>query len=206
MITQTKETQTVLTPAEALAKLKEGNNRFVKNQQINRDLLEQVRTTGEGQYPFAIVLGCVDSRVSPELVFDQGIGDIFSTRIAGNFANSDILGSMEFACKVAGAKVIVVLGHTKCGAIMGACDNVQLGNLTGMLDKLKLAVAAASAPAEERNSQNAAFVQEVTDKNVVLTIEDIKKQSPILNEMLENEKIMIVGAMYDVETGIVTFN
>jgi carbonic anhydrase len=205
MLTQTQETQTKMTPAEALSKLKEGNARFTANRKAGRDLLEQVRITGEGQYPFAVVLGCVDSRVSPELVFDQGIGDIFSARIAGNFVNSDILGSMEFACKVAGAKAIVVLGHTNCGAIMGACDNVQLGNLTGMLSKLKPAVEAVSAPERAHNSQNADFVQQVADKNVELTIEEIKKQSPVLNEMLEKGEIAIAGAMYDVETGQVNF-
>ncbi|MBN1313154.1 MAG: carbonic anhydrase [Anaerolineae bacterium] len=205
MLTQTQETQAAMTPAEALSRLKEGNARFIANKQIDRDLLEQVRITGAGQYPFGVVLGCVDSRVSPELVFDQGIGDIFSIRIAGNFVNSDILGSMEFACKVAGAKVIVVLGHTKCGAIMGACDDVQLGNLTGMLSKLKPAVEAVSAPAEARSSKNADFVRHVTEKNVALTIEEIKKQSPVLSEMLENDEIVIVGAMYDVETGVVSF-
>jgi carbonic anhydrase len=194
-----------MTPAEALDRLKEGNARFVANRQADRDLLEQVRATGGGQYPFAVVLGCVDSRVSPELVFDQGIGDIFSARIAGNFVNADILGSMEFACKVAGAKLIVVLGHTKCGAIMGAADDVQLGNLTGMLSKLKPAVEAISAPEEARNSQNASFVQHVTEKNVELTVEAIKQQSPVLNEMLENGEIEIAGAMYDVETGAVNF-
>jgi carbonic anhydrase len=188
-----------------LSRLKEGNARFVANKQIDRDLLEQVRITGAGQYPFGVVLGCVDSRVAPELVFDQGIGDIFSVRIAGNFVNADILGSMEFACKVAGAKVIVVLGHTKCGAIMGACDDVQLGNLTGMLSKLKPAVEAVSVPTEARSSKNADFVRHVTEKNVVLAIEEIKKQSPVLDEMLENGEIVIVGAMYDVETGVVSF-
>jgi len=205
MLTQTQETQVSMTPAEVLSRLKEGNARFVANRQASRDLMEQVRITGEGQYPFAVVLGCVDSRVSPELVFDQGIGDIFSARVAGNFVNTDILGSMEFACKVAGSKAIVVLGHTKCGAIMGACDNVQLGNLTGMLSNLLPAVDAVPAPPEGPTSQNAEFVQQVADKNVELTIEAIKKQSPVLNEMLENGEIAIVGAMYDVETGKVSF-
>ena len=205
MLTQTQETQASMTPAEALSRLKEGNARFVANRRLDRDLMEQVRITGEGQYPFAVVLGCVDSRVSPELVFDQGIGDIFSARIAGNFVNTDILGSMEFACKVAGAKAIVVLGHTKCGAIMGACDRVQLGNLTGMLSHLMPAVQAVPAPASGPTSQNAAFVQQVADKNVELTVEAIKKQSPVLNEMLENGEIAIVGAMYDVEIGLVSF-
>lgn len=205
MLTQTQETQASMTPAEALSRLKEGNARFVTNRQLKRDLMDQVRITGEGQYPFAVVLGCVDSRVSPELVFDQGIGDIFSARIAGNFVNRDILGSMEFATKVAGAKAIVVLGHTRCGAIMGACDNVQLGNLTSMLSNLMPAVQAVPAPAGGPTSQNATFVQQVADKNVELTVEAIKKKSPILNEMLEKGQIAIAGAMYDVETGKVSF-
>jgi carbonic anhydrase len=206
MQTMTSNIQTVMTPAEALNRLKEGNARFVNNRPINRDLLQQVKETGEGQYPFAIVLGCVDSRVSPELVFDQGVGDIFSARVAGNFVNDDILGSMEFATKVAGAKVIVVLGHTRCGAIMGACDDVQLGNLTGMLDNLKPAVEAVATPAgEDRSSQNAAFVQQVADKNVALTIEAIKQRSPVLSTMLADGEIDIVGGMYDVTTGEVTF-
>lgn len=203
--TQTKETQGSMTPAEALSRLKDGNARFVANSQANRDLMQQVRQTGEGQFPFAVVLGCVDSRVSPELVFDQGIGDIFSARIAGNFVNEDILGSMEFATKVAGAKAIVVLGHTKCGAIMGACDNVQLGNLTGMLSNLMPAVEAISTNGGKASSQNAAFVQQVADKNVILTIEEIKKRSPVLKEMLENGEITIDGAMYDVDSGQVNF-
>ena len=206
METQTSATQAIMTPAAALTRLKEGNARFVANRQTDRDLVQQVQMTGDGQYPFAVVLGCVDSRVSPELVFDQGIGDIFSARIAGNFVNDDILGSMEFACKVAGAKLILVLGHTKCGAIMGACDDVQLGNLTGMLSKLKPAVEAIPVTAgEARNSQNAAFVQQVAEKNVELTIEAIKQRSPVLNQMLEDGEVEIAGAMYDVETGVVTF-
>jgi carbonic anhydrase len=205
MDTQTKATQAKLTPQQAISMIKEGNARFTSNRSAERNLLDQVNQTSEGQFPFAVVLGCVDSRVSPELVFDQGIGDIFSVRIAGNFVNPDILGSMEFACKVAGAKAIVVLGHTKCGAIMGACDNVQLGNLTGMLENLMPAVEAVATPVEVRNSQNAEFVQQVTDKNVELTIEAIKNQSPVLNGMYENGEIAIVGAVYDVETGKVTF-
>lgn len=205
MITQTQATQSVLTPTEALNMLKEGNARFVHNRSEGRDLLQQVKITSAGQYPLGIVLGCVDSRVSPELVFDQGIGDIFSARIAGNFVNDDILGSMEFACKVAGAKVIVVLGHTKCGAVMGACDNVQLGNLTGMLSKIRPAVEAVPAPAGGPTSKDTEFVQKVSDKNVELTINSIRERSPLLNEMLENGEIAIVGAMYDVDTGEVSF-
>lgn len=205
METMTRTKQANTTPQEALARLKEGNARFVANRQVDRDPQEQVRTTGSGQYPFAIVLGCIDSRVSPELIFDQGIGDIFSARIAGNFVNADILGSMEFACKVAGAKLILVLGHSHCGAIMGAVDGAQLGNLTGMLTKLEPAVEAVPVPAEGRSSKDAAFVQQVAEKNVELTIEAIQQQSPVLKEMLEKGEIGIAGGMYDVETGKVTF-
>ncbi|MBN1584345.1 MAG: carbonic anhydrase [Anaerolineae bacterium] len=205
MQTQTQTSQAEMTPAAALARLKEGNARFVANRQAERDLMEQVRLTGGGQYPFAIVLGCVDSRVPPEVIFDQGIGDIFSARIAGNFVNTDILGSMEFACKVAGAKLILVLGHSQCGAIMGATDGAELGNLTGMLRKLQPAVDATPAPLDRRNSQNAAFVQQVAEKNVELTVEAIKQHSPVLREMLDNDEIAIAGAMYDVESGIVRF-
>lgn len=205
MITQTQESQAKVTPAEALRWLKEGNARFVENRRLERDLPQQVEMTGSGQYPFAFVLGCVDSRVSPELVFDQGIGDIFSARIAGNFVNDDILGSMEFATKVAGARLIVVLGHSNCGAIMGACDDVQLGNLTGLLASLKPAVEATPAPAGTRSSANAAFVQQVAEKNVALALEAIAERSVVLNEMLQKGEIEIAGAMYDVDTGEVTF-
>jgi carbonic anhydrase len=202
---ETQATQATMTPAEALARLREGNARFLTNRQAARDLLQQVRETRGGQYPFAIVLGCVDSRVPPELIFDQGIGDIFTARIAGNFVNADILGSMEFACKVAGAKLIFVLGHSHCGAIQGAVDDAQLGNLTEMLGKLKPAVGAVPTPADGRSSQNAAFVQQVAEKNVELTVQAIQQQSPVLNEMLENGEIQIAGGMYDIETGEVRF-
>jgi carbonic anhydrase len=205
METQTQATQENMTPAKALARLKEGNARFVANRMAERDLAEQVQITGSGQYPFAIVLGCVDSRVPPELIFDQGIGDIFSARIAGNFVNTDILGSMEFATKVAGAKLIFVLGHSACGAIQGAIDGAELGNLTGMLTKLEPAVEAVPTPKEGRSARNAAFVQQVAEKNVELTIEAIQEQSPVLKEMLEKGEIGIAGGMYDVETGEVTF-
>ena len=205
MKTMTQELQKAMTPQEALVQLKEGNARFVAQRQAGRDLLAQVHSTGSGQYPFAIVLGCVDSRVSPELVFDQGVGDIFSARIAGNFFNEDILGSMEFACKVAGAKLIFVLGHSSCGAIMGAVDDAQLGNLTGMLSKLKPAVEAVPAPAQGRSSQDADYVQQVAEKNVELTLAAIREQSPVLKEMLDEGEIAMAGGMYDVETGAVTF-
>ena len=202
----TKEIQQSITPAKAVEMLKEGNARFVESKQTHRNLKEQVEQTGNGQFPFAAVLGCIDSRVPAELVFDQGIGDIFNVRIAGNFVNKDILGSLEFACKVAGSKVIVVLGHTQCGAVKGACDNVELGNLTGMLKNLKPAVDAVTDETENRSSGNASFVQKVADANVQLTIAAIKEQSPVLKEMYDNKEIDIVGAMYDVKTGKVVFN
>ncbi len=205
MRTHTKETQASITPEKAIAFLKEGNQRFQQNLKANRNLLQQVNETGDGQFPFAAILSCIDSRVSAELVFDQGLGDIFSIRIAGNFVNEDILGSMEFACKLAGSKLIVVLGHSRCGAIKGVCDDAQLGNLTAMLSKLKPAVAAVKEPSENRNSQNSEFVEKVSHANVELTIENIKMRSSVLKEMLDNGEIAIVGAMYDVETGEVTF-
>ena len=205
MRTHTKETQASLTPEKALNFLKEGNLRFQQNLKANRNLLQQVNETGDGQFPFAAILSCIDSRVSAELVFDQGLGDIFSIRIAGNFVNEDILGSMEFACKLAGSKLIVVLGHSKCGAIKGACDNAKLGNLTAMLGKIMPAVEAVKEPSENRNSGNSEFVEKVSHTNVDMTIQNIKKQSPVLKEMLDRGEIAIVGAMYDVETGEVTF-
>lgn len=205
MQTSTQTLQAATTPAEALNRLKEGNARFVQNRQIKRELLQQVDMTSSGQYPFAFVLGCVDSRVAPEIIFDQGIGDIFSGRVAGNFVNDDMLGSMEFATKIAGAKLILVLGHSHCGAIMGACDNVELGHLTGMLSNLRPAVEAVTIPEGPRNAQNPTFVQKVAEKNVELTVESIKQRSAVLKEMLDKGEIAIAGAMYDVETGKVTF-
>ncbi len=204
MNTQTKESQASLSPADALNMLKEGNQRFLNKKMINRNLNAQVEATGGGQYPFACVLGCIDSRVPSELVFDQGIGDIFNVRIAGNFVNTDILGSMEFACKVAGSKVILVLGHTACGAVKGACDNVELGNLTEMLRNFDDALNA-SVYEGDRSSANTDFVNMVTDNNVKLTIAKIRKDSPLLAEMEANHEIIIVGAIYDVSTGAVNF-
>ena len=190
MKAHTRETQATMTPEKAFQFLKEGNQRFQNNLKANRNLLEQVNDTSEGQFPFATILSCIDSRVSAELVFDQGLGDIFSIRIAGNFVNEDILGSMEFASKLAGTKLIVVLGHTSCGAIKGACDHARMGNLTALINKIEPAVDA---------------VKEPTAKNVLLTINNIRKQSPILNDMEKNKEIMIIGAMYDISTGEVDF-
>jgi carbonic anhydrase len=207
MKAHTRETQATMTPQKALQYLKEGNQRFQNNLKANRNLLEQVNDTSEGQFPFATILSCIDSRVSAELVFDQGLGDIFSVRIAGNFVNEDILGSMEFACKLAGTKLLVVLGHTSCGAIKGACDDAKLGNLTTMLAKIKPAVESVTDPTDKslRNSKNLDFVDRVAEKNVNIAIENIRKQSPILKEMEDNNEIDVVGAMYDINTGEVTF-
>lgn len=207
MKAHTKETQATMTPEKSLQFLKEGNLRFQNNLKANRNLLEQVNDTSEGQFPFATILSCIDSRVSAELVFDQGLGDIFSVRIAGNFVNEDILGSMEFACKLAGTKLIVVLGHTSCGAVKGACDHAEMGNLTKLIEKITPAVKAVKEPSEEsmRTSKNLEFVDSVSEKNVHLTIERIHSESPILDEMEKNGEIKIIGAMYDINTGAVTF-
>lgn len=206
MITQNESTQKKVTPEMALQFLKDGNSRFLNNSFAERDYLSQVKATSKGQFPFAVVLSCVDSRIPTELIFDQGIGDIFNARIAGNIANDDILGSLEFACKLSGAKLILVLGHTSCGAVKGACDNAELGNLTGLLEKLKPAVDQVETdPETDRSSNNSDFVNDVAVKNVEITIEEIKSRSNILNEMLQNKEINIVGAMYKVETGEVGF-
>lgn len=208
MKTLTAEQQAKITPDLAIQLLKDGNKRFVENTKINRNLMEQVNQTSEGQYPFATILSCIDSRVSAELVFDQGIGDIFSIRIAGNIVNKDILGSMEFASKVAGTKAIVVLGHTNCGAVKGACDGVELGNLTHLLDKITPAMDLIDDPKEQslRNSKNIDFVDAVANANVDRTVEMIRKNSPILAEMEQDGAIKIVSGMYDIQTGVVTFH
>lgn len=207
MKAHTRETQATMTPQKALQFLKEGNLRFQNNLKANRNLLEQVNDTSDGQFPFATILSCIDSRVSAELVFDQGLGDIFSVRIAGNFVNEDILGSMEFACKLAGTKLIVVLGHTSCGAIKGACDDAKLGNLTAMLNKIKPAVKAVKEPTDKRmrHSKNMEFVDNVSRMNVQLTIDRIHAESYVLSDMEKFGDIMIIGAMYDINTGAVTF-
>ncbi len=205
MRTFNKELQQQLSPVQALQILKDGNERFLKNLKVNRNLLQQVNETRDGQFPFAVVLSCIDSRTSAELVFDQGLGDIFSVRIAGNVVNEDILGSMEFGCKVAGAKIIVVLGHTKCGAIKGACDSVKMGNLTTLLKRIEPAIEQETATTHNRNSYNPAFVENVADINVHMNVQRIMDESPILREMVENGEIAIVGAMYDVAIGKVEF-
>lgn len=205
MKTLTKEIQTSITPEKAIEILKTGNERFVNNLKANRNLLQQVNETSDGQHPFAVILSCIDSRTSAELIFDQGLGDIFSIRIAGNILNEDILGSMEFACKIAGAKAVVVLGHSKCGAIKGACDNVEMGNLTALLTKIRPAVDDELIIKENRNSSNAEFVEKVAVNNVKRTVKAIMDRSPILNEMIKTGELDLIGAMYDVETGVVTF-
>lgn len=207
MKAHTKNTQAAITPNKAIELLKEGNQRFVTRKMANRDLLDQVNDTASGQYPFATVLSCIDSRVSAELIFDQGVGDIFSARVAGNIVNEDLLGSIEFACKLAGTKVFVILGHTACGAVKGACDGAKLGNLTILLDKIMPAVNAISQPSDpgQRNSKNIDFVNDVAIKNVHMTIENTRNMSPVLKEMEDNGEIKIVGAMYDINNGKVTF-
>ncbi|PPD44345.1 MAG: carbonic anhydrase [Methylobacter sp.] len=203
---QTYDSQQSLTPAKVLEILKEGNEHFVNNLESNRNLLEQVNDTRQGQFPIAIILSCMDSRTSVELIFDQGLGDIFSTRVAGNVINDDILGSMEFACKIAGSKLIVVLGHSHCGAIKGACDHVQLDHLTVLLDKIQPAVQAVEAETgKTASAESYELVQQVADKNVLLTVEEIKNRSPLLNAMLASGEIGIVGGMYFIETGKVQF-
>jgi len=205
MKTLTKEMQNAISPSMALDLLKEGNRRFVNNLKINRNLLQQANETSDGQHPFAVILSCIDSRTSAELIFDQGLGDVFSVRIAGNIVNEDILGSMEFGCKVAGAKIIVVLGHTKCGAIKGACDNVELGNLTSLISKIKPAVDQETATSSNRTSSNAGFVENVAELNVSLSVKNILLQSPIIAEMVKNDEIGIVGGVHDISTGEVKF-
>ena len=207
MKAHTKETQTTMTPQKSLQYLKEGNLRFQNNLKANRNLLEQVNDTSEGQFPFATILSCIDSRVSAELVFDQGLGDVFSARIAGNFVNDDILGSMEFACKLAGTKLIVVLGHTACGAVKGACDHAKLGNLTGMLEKIAPAVSQVKDPADAslRASSNIDIVNRVAVKNVHMAIDNLRAMSPVLKEMEAAGEIKVVGAMYHIENGQVVF-
>jgi carbonic anhydrase len=205
MRTLNKEQQEMMSPQEALEILKSGNERFVNNLKVNRNLLQQVNETREGQWPFAAIVSCMDSRTSAELIFDQGLGDIFSIRIAGNIINDDILGSLEFATKVVGCKLIMVLGHSKCGAIKGACDHVQLGHLSKLLAKIEPAVQQENETHENRTSGNAAFVENVAEINVRKSIDEVIKSSEIINELVTNGKLGIIGAMYDVATGTVQF-
>ncbi len=203
----TKEDQTNITPEKALNMLKQGNIRFVKNLNSNRDLLQQANETRNEQWPFATILSCIDSRTSAELIFDQGLGDIFSIRIAGNVVNTDIIGSMEFACKLAGSKLLVVLGHSKCGAVKGACDHAEMGNLTELLSKIQPAIYEEKTvkDIDTRNASNADFVQKVAVINVKRSVKSIIERSYILEQMIEKGEISIVGAMYDLDNGTVQF-
>jgi len=201
---RTKESQAAMSPEAALEELRAGNARFVAGQSHTHDFPTEVRATSAHQYPFAVILSCLDSRQPTEIVFDQGIGDVFSARVAGNVVNEDILGSMEFACKVSGAKLIAVIGHSNCGAIKGAIDNVQLGNLTGLLTKIKPVIAQVDGGGEA-NSKNKDFVQKVAEANVHLAMQEIRERSPVLREMIDGGKISLVGGMYDLSTGRVEF-
>lgn len=205
MKTQTKNTQDNLSPKDAHGILVEGNKRFTGNLKAQRNLQDQVNETSKGQYPFAVILSCIDSRVPAELVFDQGIGDIFSVRVAGNIVNEDVLGSIEYACKVAGSKIVVVMGHSKCGAVTAACKNVELGNITPLLNKIKPAVNAVKVNSENVSEMSSTAIEEVAVLNVELSIDRIRKESPILAEMESKNEIEIVGALYDVSTGKVEF-
>ena len=205
MWAHTKESQDKITPQKALEFLKEGNLRFVNNLKTDRNLLKQVNQTSEGQFPFATILSCIDSRTSAELIFDQGLGDIFSIRIAGNVLNEDILGSMEYACNIAKSKIIVVLGHTNCGAIISACNNVEVGHLSILLRKIRPAIEREVTIIKERNGNNANFVNNVCINNVNQSIKQIREQSIILKDMENSGDILIIGGLYRVETGVVDF-
>lgn len=205
MKTLTQEMQASITPAMAIDLLKQGNMRFINNLKIDRNLLRQANETSDGQHPFAVILSCIDSRTSAELIFDQGLGDIFSIRIAGNIINKDILGSMEFGCKVAGSKLIVVLGHSKCGAVKGACDHVEMGNLTALLNKIQPAVNDEKTITENRNSNNEEFVEKVATINVKRTVHAIMENSPILKNMIDKGEIGIIGGHHNIGSGEVVF-
>jgi carbonic anhydrase len=200
-----KDCQAAVTPQQVLERFKKGNERFASGHGTHRNYAQQVKATAAGQYPLASVVSCIDSRAPAEILFDQGIGDLFNARVAGNIVNEDILGSLEFASKVAGAKLIIVLGHTSCGAIKGACDNVQLGNLTGLLAKIMPAVNSIPNDGSDRTSKNYGFVEKVADRNVRMTVQRIRDLSPILKDLEDKGEILIVGAMYDVKSGKVTW-
>ncbi len=201
----TRKAQAAITPAKALEMLKQGNERFVIGENIERDFLAQVKQTAKGQFPFAAVVSCLDSRIPSAIVFDRGIGDLFVARVAGNFVNDDILGSLEFATKLAGAKLILVMGHTECGAVKGACDTAQLGLLTATLANINPAVKAVQGDYTPRNSRNAKFVQAVAEMNVQLTMQTLRDRSVVLREMIDKGQIDLIGAMYDVSSGKVSF-
>lgn len=193
------------TPQEELAALKEGNLRFINSEKAGHDFHYQINKTKDGQKPYAVILSCLDSRVPPEIVFDQGIGEVFVARIAGNIENDDILGSMEFGTAVTGAKLIVVMGHTKCGAVKGACQNVRLGYLTGLLDKIQPAVAQVKKTNPKFNPESYDDIDHVSEANVRMTVGNIRKKSKIIRDLEAQNKILIVGAMYDISSGKVTF-
>jgi len=198
--------QANLTPDEALELLKEGNARFVAGKSIDRDLIAQQRETADGQYPFAVVLSCLDSRSAPEVVFDQGVGDLFVGRVAGNVVDTNLLGSFEFATAAAGSKLIVVMGHTSCGAVKGACDGVELGNLTALLDEIEPAIDAVNTPAgADRSSANLAFVNRVVETNVQMQVNELLRESDVVRELVESGQVKVVGAVHDISTGKVTF-
>ena len=201
----TQETLASMTPEKALQFLKEGNNRFVNNLKVNRDLLEQVNSYKDNQFPFAIILSCMDSRTTVEHIFDQGLGDVFVLRVAGNVINEDIIGSMEYACGVVGSKLILVLGHSKCGAIKGACDGVQMGQLTQLLQKVNPAIMTVRNAQPGLKRTDKAFVDAVTQQNVTFAMDAILRESSILNKLHDEGKVGLVGAFYDVETGAVDF-
>ena len=205
MKTITKEMQHKITPQQAVDLLQQGNQRFIQNLRFNRNFLQQMNETAEGQYPFATILSCIDSRTPAELIFDQGLGDIFSVRIAGNIVNDDILGSMEFACKVAGSKLIVVLGHTSCGAIKGACDKAELGHLTGLLQKIEPAISEETSTQSDREGSNLVFVDRVARLNVKNSMNEIMQRSGVLKNLIEDGQVGLVGGLYDVATGEVAF-
>ncbi|MFO7657604.1 MAG: carbonic anhydrase family protein [Bacteroidales bacterium] len=205
MWVHTKKSQDKITPDIALSYLKEGNQRFINNLKLHRNLLQQVNLTSEGQFPFAVILSCIDSRTSAEMIFDQGLGDIFSIRIAGNILNDDILGSMEYACRTANSKLIVVLGHTRCSAIISACNKLELGHFTHLLSKLTPSIENEKETTINRTGTNESFVNNVTRNNIILTIKQIREKSPILQEMENNSSIKIIGGLYNVETGEVQF-
>ena len=200
-----KQEQAAATPAQVLDWLRRGNERFHSGKPEMRDMLHDQQVTAVGQYPRAIILSCIDSRAPAEFIFDTGLGDLFNARIAGNIADADLVGSMEFACKVSGAKLILVMGHTSCGAVKGACDRVEMGNLTGLLEKIRPAVDAVKDVPGERNSKNTPFVEAVSEENVRLTVEKIRELSPILKGMETEGEIQIAGCVYDLATGRVQF-
>ncbi|MDX1625282.1 MAG: carbonic anhydrase family protein [Wenzhouxiangellaceae bacterium] len=201
-----EEAQAELTPDQALLLLKEGNARFVAGESIDRDLIEQQKETASGQYPFAVVLSCLDSRSAPEVVFDQGVGDIFVGRVAGNVVDTNLLGSFEFATAAAGSKLIVVMGHTACGAVKGACDGVELGNLTALLDEIEPAIDAVNTPVgADRSSANIEFVNDVVETNVRMQVNELLRESDVVRELVEQGKVKVVGAVHDIATGEVRF-